>query len=361
MIITGLRGVGKTVLLNEFRSRALANDWVVAEFEVNKHNDAEFRRRIAIEVRRCLLELSPRERRGQRLTLAARVLRSFTMSIDPEGRLSVGFDGSSESGRGDTEDLSLDLPDLLVALGEAAQEAQRGVVLLLDEIQFLSPSQLEALIMAVHKTVQRALPVTLVGAGLPQIAELAGEAKSYSERLFKFPRIDVLTEEDSARALVEPAREEGVVFDDEAVALARSVTGGYPYFIQELGSAIWPVAKAMRVHESDVAVATVAYEAKLDSSFFRVRLDRTTELERAYLRAMAELGADPQSAADVAALLGRTSQQCGPTRSQLIEKGLLYTPSHGYAAFTVPHFDRFMKRAVPDLVVPELRPRRPRA
>lgn len=360
MIITGLRGVGKTVLLNEFRSRAMANGWVVVELEVNKHDDSEFRRRIAVEVRRALLDLSPRERRGERLNLASRVLRSFTMTIDPDGRLVVGLDGAAESGRADAHDLSLDLPDLLLALGEAAQEAGKGVVFLVDEIQFLSQAQLEAMIMAIHKTVQRALPITLVGAGLPQIAELAGEAKSYSERLFKFPRIDVLNPADSALALVEPARDEGVVFDDEAVHLAREVTGGYPYFVQELGSAIWPVATAMRVHEDDVRTAQVAYEEKLDSSFFRVRVDRTTELERSYLRAMAELGPEPQSAADVAALLNRTSQQCGPTRSQLIEKGLLFTPSHGYAAFTVPHFDRFMKRAVPELLVPEVRARRAR-
>lgn len=358
MIITGLRGVGKTVLLNEFRQRALANRWVVIEFEVYKHDDNEFRRRIAVEVRRALLELSPRERRGERLETAARVLRSFTLTVDPEGRLTVGLNGTPESGRADAQDLALDLPDLLVALGEAAGETDRGVVLLLDEIQFLTRPQLEAVIMAIHKTVQRELPITLVGAGLPQIAELAGEAKSYSERLFKFPRIDVLSDEDATRALVEPARDEGVVFDDAAIARSLEVTGGYPYFIQELGSAIWPVSTAMRVHLDDVVTAQVAYEEKLDSSFFRVRLDRTTELERAYLRAMAELGPDPQSAADVAQLLGRTSQQCGPTRSQLIEKGLLYTPSHGYAAFTVPHFDRFMKRAIRELRVPTIRPRR---
>lgn len=360
MIVTGLRGVGKTVLLNEFRRVALEKNWVVIEIEAHKHDDGEFRRRIALEVRRALLELSRKERVGERLATAGRVLRSFTLSIDPEGKLTAGFAGESEAGQADADDLVLDLPDLVVSLGEAAKEAGRGVVFLFDEIQFLSRPQLEALIMAVHKTVQRVLPITLVGAGLPQIAELAGEAKSYSERLFKFPRIDVLNEEDSARALTEPARDEGVQFTSEAVSLSQKITGGYPYFIQELGSAIWPAVDDGIATPPDVVTAQVAYEAKLDSSFFRVRLDRTTELERAYLRAMAELGPDPQSAADVAALLDRTSQQCGPTRSQLIEKGLLYTPSHGYAAFTVPHFDRFMKRAIPALEVPQVRPRRSR-
>jgi hypothetical protein len=360
MVITGLRGVGKTVLLNEFRRVALERQWVVVEIEAHKHDDPEFRRRIALEVRRALLELSRRERMGERLAVAGRVLRSFALSIDPEGKLSAGFSGQAETGRADADDLALDLPDLFVSLGEAAKEADRGVVFLFDEVQFLSKAQLEALIMAVHKTVQRVLPITMVGAGLPQIAELAGEAKSYSERLFKFPRIDVLSPEDSARALTEPARDEGVTFTSAAVDLAHEVTGGYPYFIQELGSAIWPAVDDGQASTDDIATAQVAYEAKLDSSFFRVRLDRTTELERAYLRAMAELGPEPQSAADVAGLLGRTSQQCGPTRSQLIEKGLLFTPTHGYAAFTVPHFDRFMKRAVPNLEVPTIRPRRPR-
>lgn len=358
MVITGLRGVGKTVLLNEFRRVALERRWVVIEIEAHKHDDGEFRRRIALETRRALLELSRRERVGERLAAAGRVLRSFTLSIDPEGRLSAGLGGTAERGLADSDELELDLPDLFVALGEAAEEADRGVVFLFDEVQFLSRPQLEALIMAIHKTVQRTLPITMVGAGLPQIAELAGEAKSYSERLFKFPRIDVLSTADAARALTEPARVEGVEFRPEAVALAQQITGGYPYFIQELGSAIWPAVDDGEASAADVATAQVAYEAKLDASFFRVRLDRTTDLERAYLRAMAELGPEPQSAADVAALLGRTSQQCGPTRSQLVEKGLLYTPSHGYAAFTVPHFDRFMKRAIPQLEVPPIRPRR---
>jgi hypothetical protein len=357
MVITGLRGVGKTVLLGAFRQQALTAHWVVIEFEVHRHSDDEFRRRMALEVRRALLELSPRERRGTALRTAARVLRSFTVSIDPDGRLTVGLEPESEPGRADSEDLALDLPDLLVALGEAAAEAGRGVVLLLDEIQFLGRPQLEALIMAIHKTVQRALPITFVGAGLPQMAELAGEAKSYSERLFKFPAIGELGENDSARALVGPAEEEGAVFDADAIALAHEITGGYPYFVQELGSAVWPIATASRVHRDDVEAAQISYEEKLDSSFFRVRLDRTTDLERAYLRAMAALGPEPQSAADVARLLDRTSQQCGPIRSQLIDKGLLWTPSFGFAAFTMPHFDRFMLRAVPALVVPPVRPR----
>lgn len=358
MIITGLRGVGKTVLLNEFRKRAAENKWAVVELEVSKHDDDDFRRRIAMQVRKALLEISPPARWTERMHTAARVLRSFTYAIDPEGRLTVGLGATPEEGSADTGELSLDLSDLLVALGEAARENGSGVVLLIDEIQFLSKAQLEAAVMGIHKTVQRELPITLVGAGLPQIAELALEAKSYAERLFKFPRIDNLNDDDAAAALTEPARDEGVLFDPDAISLAIEVTGGYPYFLQELGSAVWTEATDQRVRRGDVENASVTFENKLDGSFFRVRLDRTTELERAYLRAMAELGPEPQLAGDVAQILGRSSQQCGPTRSQLIEKGLLFTPNHGYAAFTVPHFDRFMKRAMPELIVPPVRARR---
>lgn len=249
----------------------------------------------------------------------------------------------------------------MVALGEAAQEHQTGVVLLFDEVQFLAKPQLEAVIAALHRVVQRELPITMVGAGLPQIAELAGEAKSYAERLFKFPRIGVLDDADARTALRAPALEEGAYFQDDALDVALEMTGRYPYFLQELGYAVWAVASDGRITKADVELAAPLYEDKLDGSFFRVRLDRATELEQAYLRAMAELGPEPQLAGDVARLLNRTSQQCAPTRSGLIEKGLLYTPSHGYAAFTVPHFDQFMRRSVPTLVVPALRPRRRRS
>ena len=196
-----------------------------------------------------------------------------------------------------------------------------------------------------------------MGAGLPQIPELAGDAKSYSERLFRFPSIGNLEPADARRALSEPAGDEGVVFEDRALERALEITGGYPYFLQELGYAMWDVAQESPVRVEDVEAALPIYESKLDASFFRVRLDRATEMQRAYLRAMAGLGPEPQKAADVAAVMGRTSPQVAPTRAELINMGLLYTPEHGYAAFTVPHFDQFMLRAVPTLVVPEPRTR----
>lgn len=356
MIVTGLRGVGKTVLLGQFRSRALERNWVVMDLEASKHDDQGFRRSIASRVRTALFELSPKARWGERLRHAAGVLSSFTLSLDSTGKISAGVDVEAAEGFADHQDLALDLSDLLVALAEAARDRKRGVVLLLDELQFLSRSQLEAVIQALHKIVQRKLPFTMVGAGLPQMAELAGDAKSYAERLFTFPAIGDLDEEDARAALTRPAAEEGVSFEEEALDEAMRITGGYPYFLQELGYAVWTVAEGPVVTVEDVRQAVLGYEAKLDESFFRVRLDRTTPLQRAYLRAMAELGGEPQRAGDVATVLDRTSQNLGPTRAELINMGLLYTPQHGYAAFTVPHFDRYLRRVIPELV--RIEPRR---
>lgn len=358
MIITGLRGVGKTVLLGQFREKAQAQEWSVLDYEVVKHDDQAFRKDIALRLRTALLELAPRARWTDRFRRAAAALSSFTVSVDANGEFQAGLNVDAIEGLADHGDLSMDLTDVLVALGEAAKDKKSGVVLLLDEVQFLSKSQLEALIIALHKTVQRQLPITLVGAGLPQIAELAGDAKSYAERLFKFPRIGDLSAEDARRALEEPASAEGVDFTADALDLAVEVTGGYPYFIQELGYAVWGVAQSSPITRGDVSDAVDLYQAKLDSSFFRVRLDRATELQTAYLRAMAELGPEPQKAADVAAVLERESTQLGPTRAELIDMGLLFTPQHGYAEFTVPHFDKFMRRVMPELVIPPVRRRR---
>lgn len=361
MIITGLRGVGKTVLLGQFRTTAIQHDWVVVEIEVSKHEDAEFRRDIATRLRTALLELSPKARWTDRFTHAAGVLTSFTVTVDAAGTWSAGIDVEAAEGFADHANLAMDLTDVFVALGEAAKERGRGVVLLLDEVQFLSRHQLESLIQALHKMVQRKLPVTMVGAGLPQIAELAGDAKSYAERLLKFPQIGNFSREDAEQALARPAGDEGVTFTDAALSEAVTITGGYPYFLQELGYAVWTVADGPQITADDVRAAEHAYEAKLDASFFRVRLDRATDLQRAYLRAMAQLGGAPQKASDVAEVMGRTSTNLGPTRAELINMGLLFTPQHGYAAFTVPHFDRFMVRAVPVLEVPQHRPRSPRS
>ncbi|MDR2975474.1 MAG: ATP-binding protein [Propionibacteriaceae bacterium] len=360
MIITGLRGVGKTVLLEQFRRQAEAEEWVVIDREIGKHTEVDFRRLLAAWMHAALLRLSPKQRWSQRLAQAFGVLKSFSLSVDPEGRLSAGLDIELQPGLADQGILQQDVTDLFAAVGEAAKDHDRGIILLLDEIQFLSLPQFEALIAALHKVNQRTLPITLVGAGLPQVPELAGDAKSYAERLFVFPTIDSLTPDEARVALQEPARQEGATWQESALDAAVEQTQGYPYFLQELGYAVWLIADDNEITKRDVLLALPQYEEKLDSSFFRVRLDRATDLQRAYLRVMADLGPDPHKAADVAAAMGRTSSQIAPTRAELINMGLLYTPQHGYAAFTVPQFDRFLKRAMPTFVIPPLQRRKAR-
>lgn len=353
MIISGLRGVGKTVLLGEFRRTAEAKGWATVEAEITRA--LEFGPRVAQLARRALLQMAPKARWRDRALRAASVLKSFSLTVKPDGTISAGLDVDAAGGLGDSGNLSEDLTDLLVALGEAAKESETGVVFLLDEVQFLESPDLEALIAALHKTVQRSLPITLVGAGLPQIPRLAGEAKSYSERLFTFPRIGELPAADARIALAAPAEELGVEYTPEAVDFIVGYTQGYPYFLQEYGKIAWDEASASPITGDEVMSVLPLVEAKLDESFFRVRAERTTPLELSYLRAMAELGPEPQKAGDVARTLGRTTTQIGPTRARLIEKGLLYTPGHGLAAFTVPQFDRYLRRTYQIVPLPPSR------
>jgi hypothetical protein len=344
MIVVGLRGVGKTVLLSAFRGiTEEEGDLVAIEAEITKHED--FGHRMGALARRALFSVAPSAKWKKRGRQAAAVLRSFQITVTPQGELTAGLGGIEPAeGIADSGNLADDLTDVFVALGQAAQEHGKGVVFILDEVQFLNLREFEALIAALHKTVQRRLPITLVAAGLPQLPELAGEAKSYAERLFRFPAVDSLDPVEARAALVEPARDLGVTFEEEAIQSILAYTEGYPYFIQEYGSVVWNFAAETPITRNAVDDAREAVEAKLDESFFRVRADRTTDAELRYLRAMAELGPEPQLAGDVAAVLGRKSTSLGPTRARLIEKGLLWTPSHGYAAFTVPQFDRYMKR-----------------
>lgn len=344
MVVVGLRGVGKTVLLSTFRNIAEdEGDLVAVEAEITKHED--FGSRMSGLVRRALFSVAPSAKWKDRGKRAAQILRSFQITVSPQGELSAGLGGAEPAeGIADSGNLADDLTDVFVALGQAAQEHGKGVVFILDEVQFLTLREFEALIAALHKAVQRRLPITLVAAGLPQLPELAGEAKSYAERLFRFPTVDSLEEGEARKALIEPARALEVVYADAAVDEILNYTEGYPYFIQEYGSIVWNSAAGSPITHAEVLEAREAVEAKLDESFFRVRADRTTDSELKYLRAMAELGPKPQLAKDVAAVLERKSTSLGPTRARLIEKGLLWTPAHGYAAFTVPQFDRYMKR-----------------
>ena len=342
LVVTGLRGVGKTVLLGEYQKIAAEENWVAVDAEVSK--STPFGPQMANLARRALLQASPRSRWGDRARRAAAVLKSFSLSVQPDGTLTAGLDVEAAAGQADTGNLNDDLADVFEAVGHAAAECSRGVVFLFDEIQFLSKSDLEALIGAVHRTVQRQLPVTFAGAGLPQLPGLAGDAKSYAERLFKFPLIGELDRGAAAEALTEPARAEGVTFETAAVALVLDYTEGYPYFIQEFGRAVWNLSDGPVVTAADAQGALTLVEAELDESFFRSRIQRSTAEERRYLRAMAELGPHAQKAADVAEVLTKTSEQVAPLRARLINKGLLYTPRYGYAKFTVPQFDRFMRR-----------------
>ena len=331
------------MLLGAFEGRALNSGWVTVSAEISKEED--FGPRIASLVRRALFQVAPKASWSERIKRAAGVLKSFSLTVSPDGSVTAGVDIEAVEGMADTGNLSDDLTDLLVALGEGAREREIGIVFLFDEVQFLRKAQFEALIAALHRTVQRQLPITLVGAGLPQLPRLAGEARSYAERLFKFPRIGQLSPPEAEAALAQPASDLGVTFDPGAIDVIVDYTEGYPYFIQEYGKVVWDLAPEGPPISGRIAEeAQRAVEAKLDESFFRVRAERTTELELQYLRAMAELGPGEQTAGDVAAAMGRTSEQLGPTRARLIEKGLIYTTGHGRGAFTVPQFDRYMRR-----------------
>jgi hypothetical protein len=342
LVITGLRGVGKTVLLGQYQRIAAEENWVAVDAEVSKNTS--FGPQIANLARRALLSVSPRARWNERGRRTAAVVKSFSLTVQPDGTLTGGLDVDAEAGRADTGNLNDDLADLFEAIGEAAADQGRGVVFLFDEIQFLTKVELEALIGAVHRTVQRQLPVTFAGAGLPQLPGLAGDAKSYAEHLFKVPMIGELPIAAAAEALTEPARLEGVAYELDAVSSIINYTEGYPYFIQEFGRAVWNLAQGPTITAADARAAEDLVEAELDESFFRARVQRSTPEELRYMRAMAELGADAQKAAEVAEVMGRTSEQVAPLRARLISKGLLFTPRYGFAKFTVPQFDRFMRR-----------------
>lgn len=258
-----------------------------------------------------------------------------------------GLDLGIEPGVADTGDLLADLISLLQAVGEAAREKKTVLVLFVNDLQYVEEDELAALIAALHRCAQARLPVTLVGAGLPQLIGQMGKAKSYAERLFEFCAIGPLDRADAALAIVAPAERAGVEFDEEAVEEILRQTDRYPYFLQEWGKHSWNIAAGSPVHRADVVAATESALAELDASFFRVRLDRLTPAEKRYLRAMATLGPGPHRSGDIAAALGRSVENVAPTRSNLIKKGMVYSPAHGDTAFTVPLFDAFMRRAMP--------------
>lgn len=344
MLITGLRGVGKTVLLNTFEAIAEEARFRTAGSEIT--HETEFRPLIARLARRALLSISPASRMRERARRAAAVFKSFTLRT-PEG-VEIGIDVEALAGRGDSGDLGDDLSDLFVALGEAAADHDTGVVFLLDEVQFLNRPELEALIAALHQVVQRELPLTLAGAGLPQLPALTGAAKSYAERLFRFPTIGRLEEPAARDALELPARAEGVGYERGATQRILELTEAYPYFLQEYGRHAWNVAAGPTISLADVERAHELAQLELDESFFRVRIGRATKAELAYLAAIAHLGPGPHRSGEIASKLGRRGpESVAPTRARLIEKGLIYSPAYGLNEFTVPQFEAFIRRNHP--------------
>lgn len=346
VLLVGLRGVGKTVLLDRMRTDAEATDVQAVRIEAPENRSLPGV--LAPQLRQVLLRLSRVESAKKLAQRGLRALAGFAKALKVQySDIEVGLDLEPLAGLADNGDLEGDLTALLEEVGLAAKKASTAVVLFIDELQYLNSEQFAALISALHRCAQGNLPITLVGAGLPQLRALAGNAKSYAERLFDYPMIGALNEADVELALVKPAHEEGVEYEPAAVARIIAATSGYPYFLQEWGKHVWNVAEKSPITAEDVAAAEIEVMAALDESFFRVRFDRLTVTEKRYLRGMAELGPGPHRSGDVAKVLGKSVTSQGPVRQSLINKGMIWSPSHGDTAFTVPLFDEFMKRIVP--------------
>ncbi len=360
LILLGLRGVGKTVLLN--RLRALADDKGFRTVRIEAPEGSSLPELLTPELRRMVYALDLRQAAGWRLRRAASVLVNFAKAFSVTvGDLELSVDLTP--GEGDTGNLEQDLPRLLVTMAEAAADRHTAVGLFIDEVQYLSSSELAAVIVACHEMAQQNLPFLFVGAGLPQVAALAGKAKSYAERLFDYPEVGPLERTDAQLALVKPALAEGVSFDGGAVDEILAAAQNFPYFIQEWGYQVWNAAPTSPITRDMVLDAHLEVVSHLDNNFFRVRFDRLTPLEQKYLRAMAELGPGPSATGRIAETLGVRTAAVAAVRQRLINKGMVWSQRHGETAFTVPMFDAFMKRQMPQLIrhVPQrLARRRPR-
>ena len=346
MLLTGLRGVGKTVLLNEIERLAQGSGYRTLSIEAQE--DKALGLLVAPNLRTLLYDLDRVAGTGYKVKRGLAVLRGFIGGLKVTvGDVTFGLDIEPEKGAADSGDLGIDLPNLFVAVAEAAEERKTAVALLIDEIQYFSQKELGALIMAMHRVQKRQLPLVLLGAGLPILPGLAGESKSYAERLFSFPDIGALSEEDTAKALRDPAHVARVEFEPNALKEVFRLTKGYPYFLQEWGYQAWNLATASPITLKVVKNATATVIPRLDKNFFRVRFDRLTSSEKNFLRAMADLGPGAQRTGDIADTLGVKVTSLGPVRAKLIRKGMIYSPAHGDMAFTVPMFDEFMIRAMP--------------
>ncbi len=343
-MLIGLRGVGKTVLLNRVDSMAREAGFLTAIVEAPEGRTlAEI---LAPELRRILLQLDLVAGAKDKIQKALGGLRAFASMFKVEiGDVGVGI--ATSPGLVDSGSLDRDLTDLLVLVGDAAAEKNRAVAILIDELQYVKEAELGALIAGLHRVAQLNLPLVLFGAGLPQLAGLTGNAKSYAERLFLFREIGALDRADAIRAIKGPVETAGKRITDAAVHEIIRATGGYPYFLQEWGKHAWHCARNSPIAFAAAQAAAAPATAELDRSFFRVRFDRLTPLEKDYLRAMAELGPAAHRSGDIAGIMGRPVEQVAPVRAKVIAKGMVYAPGHGDTAFTVPMFDQYMKRVMP--------------
>lgn len=346
VLMVGLRGVGKTVLLDRMRDHAEASGLETVRIEAPEHRSLPAI--LAPQMRAALLRLSRREAAKDLAERALRGLAGFAKALKVKFQdIELGLGAEPEPGLADNGDLEQDLQALFEVVGAAAKAGDTALILFVDELQYVEESQLAALIVALHRTAQRQLPVVLVGAGLPQLRGQMGSAKSYAERLFDFPEIGPLSAAHAHDALVLPLQNNAVSIQEAAAHHIIELTQGYPYFLQEWGKHTWDVASSSPITLKDVQDAEPLAIAALDTSFFRVRFDRLTPSEKRYLRAMAELGAGPHRSGDIAEELKRKVNSLAPVRSKLIHKGMVWSPSHGDTAFTVPLFDEFMHRIMP--------------
>ncbi len=346
VLMIGLRGVGKTVLLDRMRNVAEGDGLHTVRIEAPEGRSLPAL--LAPQLRQALLRLSRNLQAKDLAQRALRALAGFAKALKLKyNDIEVGLDFEPEPGLADNGDLEHDMQALLEAVGSAAQKAGTALVMFIDELQYVKEDELAALITALHRCAQRRLPVALVGAGLPQLPGRMGRAKSYAERLFDFPLVGPLDATAGRLAITKPAQDQGVEITSPAVAAIIEKTKGYPYFLQEWGKHAWDHATTSPIRREDVEAASTTAVAALDESFFRVRFDRLTPAEKRYLRAMAALGPGPHRSGDIADGLKRKVTSLGPTRAQLIDKGMVWSPNHGDTAFTVPLFNEFMNRIMP--------------
>lgn len=340
-MLLGLRGVGKTVLLNKIEEMAVAAGHITSVIEAPEGQSLS--QLLTPKINQVLRKFSLVESAKASTHHALRALRSFA-SVFKVSINDVAISVDPEVGVADSGDIESDLSDLFVKIGEAAREAGKAWTLLIDEVQYLKAADLGALIVALHKVNQKNLPVLFFGAGLPQVAALSGNAKSYAERLFHYPAVGKLQPTDAEKAIRQPIEDEGEKISDQALTEIIKKTQGYPYFLQEWGYQAWNIAKGTQIELTDAQTADGEATQRLDDGFFKVRFDRLAPKEREYVIAMATLGAGPYRSSDVADALGETSQSLGPRRAKIINKGMIYSPSHGDIAFTVPMFNEYLTR-----------------